>query len=418
MYMGRFLNSLTIRRWMIIGLLNLVLVSGFGLLMRFKVLMPLPFIEQKQIMHAHSHFAFSGWLSHVLMLLFVMVIGRKRGGDALPRKYQLILLGNLVVSYGMLITFTYQGYGPYSIFFSTLSIFLSYVFAYIARRDLRVSDLSGVVRNWLGMALFFLVLSSLGTFYLAYLVKSGNVDSRLQLAAVYFFLHFQYNGWFFFMCMGLANHWLDQEGVQLRYRKRVFQIFAWACIPGYLLSVLWYNLPMWLYVGLVVVVMFQLSAWTLWLNAIRQQLKKIRTHIRMSMVAWLFCAVLLAASIKFLLQTLSVIPSLSSLAYSFRPIVVGYLHLVLLGIITFFILAFIFQTQIVAATRKVNIAMMGFIFGVVFNELLLLLQGAGGILGVFIPHIPLGLGVVAVVLFISLLGLLWAVVYESKKDLR
>src|SRR5690606_130591 len=413
MYMGRFLNSLTIRRWMIIGLLNLVLVSGFGLLMRFKVLMPLPFIEQKQIMHAHSHFAFSGWLSHVLMLLFAMIMLHKKVGDVLPRKYQLILLANLVVSYGMLITFTYQGYGGYSIFFSILSILLSYVFAYIARRDLRVSDLSGVVRSWLGMALFFLVLSSLGTFYLAYLVKTGNVDARLQLAAVYFFLHFQYNGWFFFMCMGLANHWLDQEGVQLRYRKRVFQILAWACIPGYLLSVLWYNLPMWLYVGLVVVVMFQLSAWTLWLNAIRQQLKKIRTHIRMSMVAWLFCAVLLAASIKFLLQTLSVIPSLSSLAYSFRPIVVGYLHLVLLGIITFFILAFIFQTQIVAATRKVNIAMMGFIFGVVFNELLLLLQGAGGILGVFIPHIPLGLGVVAVVLFISLLGLLWAVVYES-----
>src|SRR5690606_19760589 len=161
----------------------------------FKVLMPLPFIDQKQIMHAHSHFAFSGWVSHVLMLLFAMVTLHKKGLDILPGKYQLILLGNLIASYGMLITFTYQGYGTYSISFSTLSILLSYAFAYTAWRDLRISDLGSTVRSWFRAALFFLVISSIGTFYLAYLVKTGNVDSRLQLAAVYFFLHFQYNGW-------------------------------------------------------------------------------------------------------------------------------------------------------------------------------------------------------------------------------
>ncbi len=403
---------------MIIGIVNLVLVAGFGLMMRFKVLMPLPFIDQKQIMHAHSHFAFSGWVSHVLMLLFAMVTLHKKGLDILPGKHQLILLGNLIASYGMLITFTYQGYGTYSISFSTLSILLSYAFAYTAWRDLRISDLGNTVRSWFRAALFFLVISSLGTFYLAYLVKTGNVDSRLQLAAVYFFLHFQYNGWFFFTCMGLANHWLIQEDVQLRYKRRVFQIFAWACIPGYLLSVLWYNLPMWLYVLLVIVVIFQLSAWTLWLRAIRKQLAQIKQRIGMPIVAWLFCAVLIAASIKFLLQTLSVIPSLSSLAYSFRPIVVGYLHLVLLGIITFFILGFMLQTRVVAVTRMTNMAMMGFILGVVLNEVLLLLQGAGGIIGVFIPHIPIGLGIVAVILFLSLIGLLRSVAYESKKDLR
>src|SRR5690606_35202034 len=99
--------------------------------------------------------------------------------------------------------------------------------------------------------------------------------------------------------MGLAKYWLIQENVQLRYRKRVFQIFAWACIPGYLLSILWYNLPMWLYVLLVIVVIFQLSAWTLWLRAIRKQLAQIKQRISMPVVAWLFCAVLIAASIKF-----------------------------------------------------------------------------------------------------------------------
>ncbi len=395
---------------MIIGVINLLLVAAFGMLMRLKVLMPLPFIDQKHIMHAHSHFAFSGWLSHILMVLFVLVTLHKKGSDRLPKKYQLTILGNLIASYGMLITFAYQGYGGYSIFFSTLSILLSYVFAYVAWRDIRTSTLDSTVRSWFKSALFFLVISSLGTFYLVYLVTQGNIDARQQLAAVYFFLHFQYNGWFFFMCMGLACHWLAQHDVLLSLGKWVFRVFSWACIPSYLLSILWYNLPVWLYVLLVIVVILQLSAWVLWVKAIRQQLKKIKGFIRTPIVAWLFFAVLVAASIKFLLQTLSVIPSLSSLAYSFRPVVVGYLHLVLLGIITFFVLAFILQTHVFSITRMVKIAVISFIIGVVLNEALLMLQGVGGIVGVFVPHIPIALGIAAAIMLIALIGLVKSIV--------
>ena len=314
----------------------------------------------------------------------------------------------------MLATFAYQGYGAYSICFSTLSILLSYVFAYMAWRDIRVSELNLTVQRWFRSALLFLVLSSVGTFYLAYLQNTGSVDTRQQLAAVYFFLHFQYNGWFFFMCMGLANHWLARQGIVLPIGKLVYRIFSWACIPAYMLSILWYNLPMWLYILLVVVVILQLLSWGAWVWAIFRQREKISPLLYSPLVKGLLYAVALAASIKFLLQTFSVIPSLSILAYSFRPIVIGYLHLVLLGIVTLFLFAFIFQTRIFSITRMVGFSVTAFVVGVILNELLLMVQGVGGIAGIYVPHIPVGLAVVAGVMFVALVFLCLAVVRNSR----
>ena len=53
----------------------------------------------------------------------------------------------------------------------------------------------------------------------------------------------------------------------------------------------------------------------------------------------------LALTIKFMLQSGSVIPSLSTLAFGFRPIVIGYLHLVLLGFTTLFLLGSMLEDQ-------------------------------------------------------------------------
>ena len=52
-----------------------------------------------------------------------------------------------------------------------------------------------------------------------------------------------------------------------------------------------------------------------------------------------------ALSIKFLLQLGSTIPAISQLAFGFRPIVIAYLHLVLLAIITLFLLFYIYANH-------------------------------------------------------------------------
>lgn len=56
---------------------------------------------------------------------------------------------------------------------------------------------------------------------------------------------------------------------------------------------------------------------------------------------FLFALSAFALSLKFLLQLGSTYPPLSTLAFGFRPIVIAYLHLVLLGVITIFIIGYI-----------------------------------------------------------------------------
>lgn len=406
--MMRFIAKINVRQWALFSLLNLSLVAILGLLMRLKIMLPMPYVNQKFMLHAHSHFAFSGWVSHILMVLMVAAIFSKKRDEALPSRYQGIVWANLLTAYGMLITFAIQGYTLYSIVFSSLTVLISYIFAVVCWWDMRRSNLCKQVRRWFGAALVFLVLSSIGTFYLAYLMSSNNADPRLQLGAVYFFLHFQYNGWFFFACMGLLHYWLHTRGVRVQYERLVLRIFAWACVPTYFLSILWWKaMPQWLYVLVVMSVILSVLAWSLWLRSVWATLSKWRALMPM-MTKWLLCGVAIATCIKFLLQALSVIPSLSQLAYSFRPVVIAYLHLVLLGIITLFILGYLCASGSMS-TRRITAWFMGiFVLGVVCNELFLMIQGMSGLFRSYIDHIPLALVGASATMVVGLGGVFWS----------
>lgn len=60
--------------WLKFSLINLFLVAFLGLIMRYKIGFEFPFFDQKFLQHSHSHFAFSGWISHTLMVLMVLFL--------------------------------------------------------------------------------------------------------------------------------------------------------------------------------------------------------------------------------------------------------------------------------------------------------------------------------------------------------
>ena len=405
--MMRGVRHITVRQWMVLALANLALVAVLGLTMRLKVLLPLPAVNQKFLLHAHSHFAFSGWVSHALMVLVTAWIFNRQPHEKPPRRYQLTFLLNLLAAYGMLIGFFFQGYGRYSIMASSLSVVASYIFAGICWRDLSKMRLASVAHRWLRAALVFLVLSSFGTFFLAYLMASHNTDSRLQLASVYFYLHFQYNGWFFFACMALIQHWLQQQAIHLKHAKTSYWLFALTCPVNYLLSILWWDMPGWLYVLLVVAVLLQSGGWIRWLSSLIANQRQIATRLSV-LATWLFLGVAVAATIKFTLQGLSVIPALSKLSYSFRPIVIGYLHLVLLAVISLFIIAYGYAYGLLRVNRTAVWSTTLFVAGVIFNELLLMVQGISGLARLPISHVPMLLAVAAGTLVLGIVGLLFS----------
>ena len=59
------------RFWIGLSLLNLTVVALLCLLMRSKMLFSIPFLNYKNILNAHSHFAFSGWVGLALMTYLI-----------------------------------------------------------------------------------------------------------------------------------------------------------------------------------------------------------------------------------------------------------------------------------------------------------------------------------------------------------
>jgi hypothetical protein len=392
MVMQRF-----IQQWIKISLASLAVVALLGCVLRYKIAFSLPFIDQKYLLHAHSHFAFSGWITQALMACLVGYLFNQ-GLNNLLKKYRILLTANLLTACGMLFTFPWEGYGLYSIVFSTLSIFVSYFFAVIYWRDLNRLTQKNIAHSWFKLAVLFNAVSSIGAFSLAFMMATKNMHQEWYMAAIYFFLHFQYNGWFFFGCMGLFTVFLLHRDIDKKYLGIVFQSFAYSVVPIYFLSILWAKLPAWLYVIIVLSALSQTAGFVLLVIVVKRQIKNMLLYVPRTAV-WLAGFAAFALLIKLSLQLFSVIPSLNQLVFGFRPIVIGYLHLVFLGITTFFILSYSILQSYIVVYRLTWRGICVFSIGVIVNEGLLMVQGITALAYTSLPYINELLLAAAIIMF-------------------
>ena len=380
-----FLNS---KLWLKTSIINLLLVAILGLLMRYKIGFEFPFLDQKHLQHSHSHFAFSGWISHTLMVLMIGFLEYKIKKTEVQfiKKYNLLLITNLICSYGMLISFIIQGYGAISILFSTSSIVIACVFTFFYFKDLKLISHEDLSKNWFKASLFFNVISSLGTFALAYMMVSKNIQQNEYLSSIYFYLHFQYNGWFFFACMGLLISFLQLKKAENLFFNKTFWLFFVSCIPAYFLSTLWLKLPTWIYVLTLLSALIQTVTWFKFLFVIIK-LKSNFLEKYPLVLRYILFFVGVALSLKFILQLGSTIPALSQLAFGFRPIVIAYLHLVLLAIISLFLLFYIYANQFLTFNKQIKNGIIIFTIGVLLNEIILAIQGIASFSYTLIPFV-------------------------------
>jgi hypothetical protein len=156
----------------------------------------------------------------------------------------------------------------------------------------------------------------------------------------------------------------------------------------------------------ILAAIMQLIGWGALLNAAFRKRIPLIEHIRPTVgVLLLFVAV--AGSAKFLLQTGSLHPGLAKLAFGFRPIVIGYLHLVLLGLLTIFLIAYLKHIDAIPAGGWRKTGLVTLVAGIVLQEVLLLVQGVMAINYSGIPYINESLLISALVMFsgISLLNM-------------
>lgn len=404
-------------QWLRIALINFCIVALAGITLRYKINFPLPFLNQKYLLHAHSHFAFSGWVALALMALMVNYL-QQQNISVNYRKYYLILSANCFAAYGMLATFLIQGYSVYSITFSTLSILISYFFIFHFWRDLSLVKDESYAPKWFKAALVLWSISSLGAFSLAYLMANRIMVQDYYFAASYFFLHFQYNGWFLFACFGLLFSFLyNKDFLSLvPVSRKLFTIMAIAVGPTFFLSILWLKLPFALHVVADISAAFQLVVLFYFITLLLLIKKRILPRLtRTSKYLWILAAV--AFIIKIGLQMLSTIPVLSSYAFGFRPIVIGFLHLSFLGIISFFIVGNINQVLQETFRQVSKTGVIIFVTGVLLQEIVLMMQGLEAIEFEPLPYADIILFLSAILIATGLISITRSTFTSPAKNL-
>jgi hypothetical protein len=368
-------NLFRTKQWVQVALINFCVVACAGLTMRYKINFSLPVVNQQYLMHGHSNFAFAGWVAIALMTLMVRYLVRNNVQTNYS-KYNFILGIDVVVCYGMFISFIIQGYAFWSITFSCLTILISYFFIFFYWKDLNKVNDAGFSRSWFKAALLLWAFSSLGAFMLAYLMANHIMIQELYFSAVYFFMHFQYNGWFLFVCFGVFFSYMHRLGL-FRFAllsRRLFLVMAITVVPTYFLSILWLRLPLALHWIANISAFVQLLVLVYFFRIIAV-FKKSEGIQFTSVTRWIWTLASIAFILKTILQALSTLPFLSHFAFGFRPVVIGYLHLSFVGIISLFILGYI--NEFIHRFRG-HVSGTGFIIfvsGFIVQEVILMLQG-------------------------------------------
>jgi len=96
----------------------------------------------------------------------------------------------------------------------------------------------------------------------------------------------------------------------------------------------------------------------------------------MARTLWTFTAI--SFLLKMVMQVGTIFPPLGNAVYGDRPVIIGFLHLVFLGFVTFFILAILAEKNYFTINKRIIVfPIIVFTIGIMANELLLMLQGLG-----------------------------------------
>lgn len=354
-----------LKKLTIVCLINFLIAALMGLALRYSFIGDIH-VNYRFLTHAHSHVAMLGWVYLMLYALLVYYF--------IPVKHQvfnfLFWLTEISVI-GMMISFPIQGYATISITFSTLHIFCSYYFVYLIWRHHKTK--STATSRLLKTSLLFMLMSTLGVWCLGPAVSILGQASAFYQIAIQFFLHFQFNGWFLIAVIAVFFHFLNIPDSKLF--RAFFVLLILSTLLTLALPVQWHAphvVLLWIN-GLGV--FLQVFALFLFFKLIKPKFQWLKLK-QSKLVFYTYGFALLCFSLKIGLQSLSVFPEFAAVVYKHHNFVVGFIHLVMLGVISGFLFSFILQSQLVQYTKSLYIGIYIFIIGFLLTELLLVIQGA------------------------------------------
>ncbi len=312
------------RRQFNIAWLFLLLTAASGVLLRLAGIGQLEWPPYGNLLHTHSHIAFLGWVFNAFFALATRFWIPEEKLTSFHRLFWVLQVAN----FGMLVSFPVQGYGPASIAFSTLHVGGSIAFAAMLWR-VRVSSPEAL--GWLRLALFFMLLSGVGPLVLGPLAAMDLRDSAAYPMSIYWYLHFQYNGWFVTFLLATGVLLLGRSFGSGFVGRTALPVFASGVLLTYLISALWLEPSFWVYGLGALGAILQLA---IVLPVVRMAAEEISVQREslLSIPRSLLLFALGALVFKSLLQLAACWPGLHDLVHH-RYTVIAFLHLVFLMVV-------------------------------------------------------------------------------------
>lgn len=315
------------------------------------------FYNYKYLLHTHSHIALLGWLYNAALIVLQYFIFQKKKGV-----FNRIFWISQLTFVGMLFSFPFEGYGLFSITFSTLYLFCSYYLVYELFKHSKTLKSSYVARfiQWGGI---YLVISSIGPFALGAIMANELKETIWYKLSIYLFIHFLYNGFFVFVVFA----YLLNRFENLKNQGRIFHLMNISVVPLYGLSILWIQPAFPFYLLAFIGALLQLLAFYLLLrnrNLFQFQIKDLSFK--------LLAIAIFAYGLKMIFQIGASFESVQLFLNStVSSSIIGYLHLVMLGFFTLFFLSIFIQHELLKNTRILKIGIFLLLIGIVLSESLL-----------------------------------------------
>ena len=300
------------------------------------------FFNIRHVTHSHSHIGLLGWIYTILSSLICQYFLRET--DRKP--YFILFLCTQFCILGMLFSFPFGGYFLYSIIFSSLFIICTYWFSifflkrskkynfirFSISKSVDVENDKPLSLRFVHWGIYFLILSSIGIWLLPVAIVKAGKGSDWYNSALYFFLHFQYNGWFLAVLFGLLVGEIEHKSLLNSKRlKGALYNFVIGTIGSVTLSwVGFFNEPILYIIGNISGFLLLASIFELY-----------RAYMQLEKPAFLMQMFLLLCMLKTIFMFLGSFPWIAEVVLPNREFVISYLHFTFLGVIGFGVLHFL-----------------------------------------------------------------------------
>lgn len=407
---------MTERKWIVAAFANFGVAALLGLLLRCAPFLEMPWLNFRYLTHAHSHAAMMGWLYMAIFGLILNTFLSERERNRKLFNWLFWILQFAVV--GMVCSFPFQGYGAVSITFSAIHLFASYTFLIAVWK--RLKNIGEQPSLLFKTAIVLMMFSTLGVYGLGpATVLTGRFSNYYHLC-IQFFLHFQFQGWFLFALLALFFRRMEQKGHTVLSAKK----FSWfyglllvACCGMMVLPMAQYMKMEFLLPFNTIGSMAQLAAVLMLLKAIsnwRPQLVESSTVVNIAV--W---TVVISLLLKAIGQAALSWPSIAITPVLIRPMVIGFIHLLLLGAASFFIIGSLAgSSNPMAESWLVKVGSFGLLAGIIITEITLFAQAFSAWMneiGTGFYHEMLFIG--SLILVASVITLFFGVITERKQAL-